>query len=201
MECNNETMMCEVLECGTLGQCPEGSICDPDQNLCTLCGKCMDCAASEYCAPGYICMPKPETNVCEDNGWECGDDGEGGSCGQCPDGKECNDSHTCYTVSNPEQVEDIGGGEQDTGNTPQEETTVQPEEDTGGGGEVECPPGYHKWFGKCVPDEPEEEPKDDGCACNLYGGGRSLGNGVLLVFLFTVVLFFGVRRRSRGMTA
>lgn len=89
MECNSETQTCEVLQCGQFGECPAGSVCDPDQNLCTTCGNCGNCSDDSYCALGNICMTKPETDICDENNWECGPDGSGGSCGTCPDGEQC----------------------------------------------------------------------------------------------------------------
>ena len=206
MECNVGTQMCEVLECGKFGECPAGAICDPDQNVCTTCGKCMDCVEGEYCAPGYVCMTKPATDVCEDNQWECGPDGEGGSCGDCGDDENCED-HECVAGSAPDVIEDTDAGEDDAGTTPGKDTP-EPEKDVGGGcgecvfgecvaGQCECWPGYHKFFGMCQPDEEEEKKKDEGgCACNIYARGNHPGTGALLVLLFSLALFLAARRRS-----
>ena len=42
-------------------------------------------------------------NICEDEGWVCGDDGQGGSCGDCAGEEQCVD-HQCVACSCGDQV-------------------------------------------------------------------------------------------------
>ncbi len=68
--------------CGALVACGDGQ-CQPDLlETCSNCPGDCACGEGEICFEQYCCTP-----YCE--GLECGDDGCGGACGMCPEGKVC----------------------------------------------------------------------------------------------------------------
>ncbi len=82
---DNCGMACTAANCGD-GQCAA-----PSEN----CGNCPDdcgCSGSQVCHQNTCCTPS-----C--TGKECGDDGCGGSCGDCPEGEFCNQG-TCGPAGN-----------------------------------------------------------------------------------------------------
>ena len=87
--------------CTGQGDCEAGNTTD-------ACGK--DGGTCQYCAGGYdecvdgecACVPQ-----CEAAEWECGDDGCGGSCGDCPAGETCTADQKCEAL--------CGNGELDPG--------------------------------------------------------------------------------------
>ncbi len=66
--------------------------CDPGET-CDSCVPDCGCQEPEVCSAGVCCVP-------DCTGKECGNDGCGGSCGACPDGKSCNGEFVCV----------VGGG-------------------------------------------------------------------------------------------
>ena len=74
-----------VAQCVDLSQCGD-DVCD--EELGEDCGNCADCACpdGDVCAGGLCCTP-----TCDES-WECGDDGCGGSCGDCGEGFACKDN-------------------------------------------------------------------------------------------------------------
>jgi len=178
------------VECGKWGECEEGTICDPNQNLCVPCnGSCGDCGDGNYCAAGYICQPI--TDTCHDK--ECGDDGEGGDCGECEEGLVCEDNK-CIEKVTPEVVEQPEvTGEEETADQPDEEVKEEPKKDTSVGPQG-CPEGYKMFFGKCVKDETQEPKKGGGgCSCTLYGGSSATSSAIFFVLLLGCALI--LRRR------
>jgi hypothetical protein len=213
-------------ECGPFGACPEGTLCDPNENMCVPCsGNCGQCSEGEYCAPGYICMPKPD--LCDENGWECGDDGAGTSCGDCPAGKECVD-HECILVE-VDIVEDTGtepevdvnpecpDGYIWTGQECEKETIECPDGQklvdgqcvpdeaancpTGAeyvNGQCICPPGTKPFFNKCVPTEEEVKTGGGGCSCALYEDRTASEPAWFLLVGLGLALYLALRRQRRS---
>ena len=95
--CDDNDACNGVEQCFPIQGCVDGTppICD-DQDPCN---------GLETCDPAAGCQPGTIT-VCE--GKECGDDGCGGSCGECADGQVCNTNFVCEQVGddcvNPEQI-------------------------------------------------------------------------------------------------
>ena len=85
------------VQCGEWGQCPGGTKCDWLENLCVPCSSCGVCSIDEYCTEEHICEKIPDP--CWDK--ECGPDGSGGSCGECPDGSVCQSDGTCEGLCTP----------------------------------------------------------------------------------------------------
>jgi len=79
---------CEGCATGVCGD----DVCDAGET-CDSCVPDCGCQEGEVCTAGFCCLPS-----C--TGKECGDDGCGGSCGDCPEGKSCNGQFQCV----------IGGG-------------------------------------------------------------------------------------------
>ena len=179
-----------TVPCGPLQECEEG-ICDPVSNLCVPCsGSCGLCDFDEICSEDYICIPAP-ANPCE--GKECGDDGQGGSCGACAVGDMCVGG---FCVPMVEMEEDVGGGEDVVG--PQQDTTVGPGEDTQPPGQ--CPPGYKWFYGKCVLDTPppiETGGGDGGGGCTA--GEPVTGSWLMLALMLMLMLMrLGRRKCEEG---
>ncbi|MEC8023958.1 MAG: lamin tail domain-containing protein [Myxococcota bacterium] len=76
---------------GTCGVCPLGSFCLED-GTCEL----LDCASDSQCPIGSNCVGGQ--CVCSPScapGQQCGGDGCGGQCGQCPNGSICSSTGAC----------------------------------------------------------------------------------------------------------
>ena len=92
------TPECDGLECGSdgcggeCGECGEFGACKTDGTCLCEFEKC----GIECCSEGMLCFDD-ECCLPECNGMLCGDDGCGGECGECDDGKLCTDD-TCTDV-------------------------------------------------------------------------------------------------------
>lgn len=81
---------------GSCGACPEGQTCTegactcPSGHLCSD-NTCHECCTDTQCPANHVCDPQTRTCVCAPNcdGKSCGDNGCGGSCGTCPEGRVC----------------------------------------------------------------------------------------------------------------
>ncbi len=74
--------ICADRECGVIGECSCGDAGD---------GTCID--GIQVCNPEtYRCECAPSCGATGD--WECGSDGCGGSCGECPPGETCSNDET-----------------------------------------------------------------------------------------------------------
>lgn len=102
---------CQGFECGTVDGCPCGT-CGGDQTcsgegVCEAPDQCLELCLGLECGEleGCICGTCGEGLACTDGGCEClpscdkkkcGSNGCGGSCGDCPEGKECGLDGSCY---------------------------------------------------------------------------------------------------------
>ena len=90
------TPQCDGRECGddgcdgSCGECGDDGVCQEGGKCFCLFIECQDvcCADGEQCFQGSCCAAD-----CE--GRECGDDGCGGSCGECEDGQICGEGGSC----------------------------------------------------------------------------------------------------------
>ena len=115
-DCDNETFCDGAEECvdgvcvssDTYACAEDAPFCDPTLDTCTcmpgsqgcfLCYSADDCAAGESCTPEGECLDACGEKV-------CGDDGYGGSCGECDQGLDCTDG-ACVCV--PECGEKVCG--------------------------------------------------------------------------------------------
>jgi len=73
--------------CGALDLCGDGA--------CLGAETCASCAGDCACPGGFQCSAVGECYVPDCAGRECGDDGEGGSCGTCDEGTACSDDGLC----------------------------------------------------------------------------------------------------------
>jgi MYXO-CTERM domain-containing protein len=176
---------CEGLECGddgcggscgTCGEhqaCHEGSCvaqpwcgdgaCGPDET-CASCPADCACDDAHVCVEG-ACEPRPCDPVC--SGRECGDDGCGGSCGECPKGDVCRADGTCPAGQPDGEEPDVVGPD-------------APTLDVGSGDGV-------------APDEELEE-QGEGGSCAVASGSAGHSAWSLLLALATLGLARARRR-------
>jgi hypothetical protein len=156
---------------GALELCGDGldNDCDGVADPPDFCAKCADVV----CQVGYACDPK--TGVCvpictpDCAGAECGSDGCGGSCGECPTGYHCSGGRRC--VAGCEDLCKVPGDKLCSGNG-----VVTCEDGDGDGclewnGPVPCPTGLRCVEGECV----ECRPDCTGKECGSDGCGGSCG--------------------------
>ena len=79
---------------GDCGECQDGFVCDMSDQQCTClqqpCGQAC-CVSDQVCLEEACCTPD-----CEDK--ECGSDGCGGNCGECPENADCDGQGQCVCL-------------------------------------------------------------------------------------------------------
>ncbi len=96
--------------CLPLLNCGNGECVAEDNENCATCPEDCACAEGEACFQGACCTPD-----CE--GKECGNDGCGGSCGECGAGQFCNADQACEDLPVCEMVQEVGCGDVIEGDT------------------------------------------------------------------------------------
>jgi hypothetical protein len=103
--CPYDCMYVPAGECGPVGECPVGYVCDPGLGACLACeGVCGTCGPESYCGTDYACHHVSE--LC--TGRSCGSFG-GVSCGECVAGLICGEDGSCVP---PDSCKDNCAGRQ-----------------------------------------------------------------------------------------
>ena len=185
--------------CDEEDACPVGSQCLSLLQNGQACFR--TCQSNEDCRPEYACVNDVCVCATDCSDIECGDDGCGGSCGQCPAGMVCSEG-TC--ADDPNSCEGVCGDVAPGGGCHCDEWCYEygdccddfcefcPEfEICSAACDPPCEPGFFCKFGQCVEDAPcepdcfDKECGPDGCGsiCGYCGFNQYCGwEGVCVDF-------------------